>query len=159
MESDLVGVNAMDNRGTICFAFHRDDLPYAGTRHALLPVPPLYFEASPSPLIANFVPSGTITTTLGTVVTADASASYAGIQVLTDPTGAFSFLLRRPTASGTARLLAEEVSGASRGGAQQSYAQPAVRRFDFDGPANATAPASSASAAPTFSTRRAATAG
>src|SRR5262249_22241770 len=81
----------------------------------------------------------TITTTLGTVASADVSPSYAGIQVLSDMHGNFTFQIRRPTAGGTAIIGAEEVTGAHRGTLDQTSPLAAPRRFDFNGPSNLTA--------------------
>ncbi|MCL4200863.1 MAG: autotransporter-associated beta strand repeat-containing protein [Pirellulaceae bacterium] len=79
----------------------------------------------------------TVSTDLGTIVTADADASYAGVQVIADGSGNFTFDVRRPwgvgstTGSGTATLTALEIGGASYGMGTQGYVLPADRRFDF----------------------------
>jgi hypothetical protein len=45
--ADLLAVHPIDNQAATCFALHGADVLYAGARQPLLPLPPLYFEASP----------------------------------------------------------------------------------------------------------------
>jgi hypothetical protein len=87
-------------------------------------------------------PSGslvTLATDKGTISgVADASATYAGLQVL--GTGAaINFTVIRPASSGAATVTATEVTGASRGTHTVTYQLPATRKFDFNGSSNDTA--------------------
>jgi fibronectin type 3 domain-containing protein len=81
----------------------------------------------------------TLTTSLGTLVGTDASPSYAGFQVQADAAGGFAFTIQRSYAGGASTIHAEEVSGATAGTTTRVYALLPVRRFDFNGPAGATA--------------------
>ena len=82
----------------------------------------------------------TITNSLGSVAGNDTHVRYAGIQVQADANGNFSYVMRRPGASGTATFTAEEVNGASLGTTTQVYnGIAAVRRFDFNTAGSATA--------------------
>jgi fibronectin type 3 domain-containing protein len=74
----------------------------------------------------------TVSTTLGTIVGADADPNYAGIQVQADADGNFSFQVQRPTAGGTAVITAEDVTGASLGSTTITYTAPTARRLDFN---------------------------
>ena len=71
----------------------------------------------------------TVSTSQGSVVSADADPNYAGTQVATDNTGHFSFVVTSAT-GGPATLSAREVTGASAGTAAILY--PAQRYFDFN---------------------------
>jgi hypothetical protein len=57
----------------------------------------------------------TIAASLGTITTADADPNYAGIQVLTDAGGMFTFSVQRPNVPGTAQITAQQVNAASAG--------------------------------------------
>jgi hypothetical protein len=76
----------------------------------------------------------TVAADLGAVVGSDASAAYAGFQVLA-PAESFTLDVRRPTGigSGTPTIRVQEVTGRKSGALDQVYALPAARRFDFDG--------------------------
>jgi len=82
----------------------------------------------------------TVATTLGTIATADASATYQGVQVLADGDGNFRFEIQRPSGTGgsgnvTATVTAQEVFGRNLGSTAQEYQPPqtaaTVLRFDF----------------------------
>jgi PKD repeat protein/fibronectin type 3 domain-containing protein len=79
----------------------------------------------------------TVTTTLGTITGPDQSTPYAGHQVAADGSGNFSFTVTPPGGGGLATFTTEEVTGKSRGSTTQTYAVPAVRRFDFNGSGDA----------------------
>src|SRR5262249_33170161 len=94
----------------------------------------------------------TVTSTLGTLTTADAGSTYTGIQVLADSTGAASFTITAPysTAGVTSTITMVETAGAKCGVFDQTYAgvtptSPAsppsslVQRFDFNGSSATTA--------------------
>jgi hypothetical protein len=53
----------------------------------------------------------TISTTLGTITSADALANVAGLQVATDASGNFSFDLRRPGGPGTPLITVQTIDG------------------------------------------------
>lgn|GEM_PF-3554756 len=86
----------------------------------------------------------TVTTTLGTITTADAGATYTGIQALTDGSGAASFHITSPfsTTALTGTIAVTDTTGGSTGTFTQSYAgvappasppPPATsQRFDFN---------------------------
>ncbi|MCL4207488.1 MAG: hypothetical protein KJ000_33815, partial [Pirellulaceae bacterium] len=74
----------------------------------------------------------TLSTDMGQVTTADGDPRYAGVQIQA-PATSFSFTVRRGSAMGTANVRVEEVNGASRGSAKQSYVYAALRQFDFNG--------------------------
>ncbi len=57
----------------------------------------------------------TVSTSLGTITTSDASASYSGIQVGADSNGRISFTLRAPTSGGTSYISAASVGGSATG--------------------------------------------
>jgi len=57
----------------------------------------------------------TVSTSLGTITTADASALYTGIQVAADANGRISFTLRAPSSGGTAYISAASVGGSATG--------------------------------------------
>ena len=77
----------------------------------------------------------TVSTTLGTITTADASATYTGLQVQANSSGNFSFTLQAPLNLNnvTATLSAVEVSGATAGSGSQSFTAVSTARFDFLG--------------------------
>jgi autotransporter-associated beta strand protein len=88
----------------------------------------------------------TVSVDLGTIVgsgesgtASDASSQYAGFQVQVPAlaTG-FTFDVRRPTGigAGAAKIRVEEVTGLKKGELNQTYALPAVRRYDFNGSGN-----------------------
>ena len=53
----------------------------------------------------------TVSTTLGSVTTADADSRYAGTQVIVSSSGTLSFQVQRPSSAGTATVTAQEVEG------------------------------------------------
>jgi hypothetical protein len=74
----------------------------------------------------------TVSTTLGTITTADGNTVFAGVQVTADGSGDFSFTVRRPTLDGTAIITAEETTGAEKGTANQVFELPQTRSFDMN---------------------------
>jgi hypothetical protein len=78
----------------------------------------------------------TVTTTLGTISGTDRSTPYAGYQVEAGGDGKFSFTVTPPGGGGSATFTTEEVTGKGKGSTTQTYAVPAVRRFDFNGSGN-----------------------
>jgi hypothetical protein len=81
----------------------------------------------------------TVRVDLGTTQGVDASAAYAGFQVLAAGAN-FTFELQRPTGigSGEPKIRVEEVTGRKHGQLDQVYTLADVRRFDFNGPVNST---------------------
>lgn len=77
----------------------------------------------------------TVSTTLGTITSTDASANYAGHQVVVN-SNAFSFDVQRPTGGGTPTLSAVAVNGVAAGSVTDantlSYAGLPTRLFDFN---------------------------
>ena len=70
----------------------------------------------------------TVSSNLGTITTADADPNYAGIQVMADSSGNFSFTLKRPTGTGSgATITANEVTGQASGSLLQAYSVAATR--------------------------------
>ncbi|NOY79003.1 MAG: hypothetical protein GXO76_14165 [Calditrichaeota bacterium] len=57
----------------------------------------------------------TVSTSLGTIITADASASYTGTQVAANASGQISFTLQAPASGGTAYISAASVGGSATG--------------------------------------------
>jgi hypothetical protein len=53
----------------------------------------------------------TVSTTLGTLVTADADSRYVGTQVIVGSNGTLSFQVQRPSSAGVATVLAQQVEG------------------------------------------------
>jgi fibronectin type 3 domain-containing protein len=82
----------------------------------------------------------TISTTLGTPTGPDASTAYAGLQVMSDGAGAFSFSILRPSLAGSATIAAEEVSAATIGTLGVTYTASTTQRFDFNHFGTPTAP-------------------
>jgi hypothetical protein len=80
----------------------------------------------------------TVRTTLGTISGVDQDNLYQGVQVLADGSGQFSFSVTPPAGGGVATITTEEVAGLGARTMDYNYAVPAVRRFDFNGPANDT---------------------
>jgi hypothetical protein len=84
----------------------------------------------------------TVSTSMGTIVSADADTHYAGTQVVVNG-GAFSFQVQRPFSIGTPTFTAVSISGAAQGSATNpailNYTELPARRFDFNGSGNATA--------------------
>jgi predicted outer membrane repeat protein len=84
----------------------------------------------------------TVSTSMGTIVSADADTHYAGTQVVVNG-GAFSFQIQRPFAIGTPTFTAVANNGAAQGSATNpailNYTELPARRFDFNGSGNATA--------------------
>lgn len=79
-----------------------------------------------------------ISTTLGTILTSDASSTFIGTQVSVSA-NTISFQIKAPTNTGTPTLTAVAITGASASTvtdtAVLNYVLPAVRRFDFNSPA------------------------
>lgn len=72
----------------------------------------------------------TISTTAGTITSADGDARFSGNQFVA--TGASqNFSIRRPALAGTATIQVEEVTGAQRGSNTQAFGIATSRRFDF----------------------------
>ncbi|MCL4202554.1 MAG: autotransporter-associated beta strand repeat-containing protein, partial [Pirellulaceae bacterium] len=84
----------------------------------------------------------TVSTTLGSVApispATDADTARAGLQVVADGDGDFSFIFNPPAGGGTATIRTLEIDGGGRGEREDDYDVPAVRRFDFNGSANDT---------------------
>ena len=87
-----------------------------------------------TPTAYNGTPNAfyTITTTLGTILTADANPDIDGIQIQADGSGEFQYQIQRPTGGGMAIVLFTEVNGASTGSQLIEYTVPSSRRFDFN---------------------------
>ena len=90
----------------------------------------------------------TVSTSLGTIITADADPNYAGVQVMVGAGGAFSFTVRAPSVGGTATITAQEVTGAAAGSTTLTITPPTTFHFKFNNPGN-TAPAGYVSVLPT----------
>lgn len=80
----------------------------------------------------------TVSTTVGTVVSADVNPSVDGVQVLVGPGGAIAFDVQSPTQSGTPTLRAVSLDGTHDGSitsaAFLSFGLADARRFDFNHP-------------------------
>jgi fibronectin type 3 domain-containing protein len=79
----------------------------------------------------------TVSTSLGSITSADANPDYAGVQVVVN-SGSFSFTVAGPGGGGSATITSEEVTGQGWDAVVYSYAVPDVRRFDFNGSGNDT---------------------
>jgi hypothetical protein len=79
----------------------------------------------------------TVSTTAGTITTADGDARFTGIQVVATA-ASFTFAVRSPTGFGISTIAVEEALGLEGGTAAVSYTVAAVRRFDFNGSTNYT---------------------
>ncbi|MEQ8784963.1 MAG: hypothetical protein RIC55_01635, partial [Pirellulaceae bacterium] len=90
---------------------------------------------------AGATPGGliTVTTDLGVITTADADPFYAGVQVVADGLGDFTFDIQRPNLGGTANVTAVEVNAASAGATTIEYTAPAALRFDLNSSGTPTA--------------------
>lgn len=66
----------------------------------------------------------TVDTTLGTIVSVDAAPEYAGVQVLSNASGNFSFEIMQDPAGGNATISSEEVTGVGIG--STTFAYPAL---------------------------------
>ncbi|WP_439622842.1 putative Ig domain-containing protein [Gemmata sp.] len=66
----------------------------------------------------------TVAATLGTVTTPDASALFAGIQVVADGDGKAAFQVQRPTAAGASTLTVTDVAGNGAGSAAVTINAP-----------------------------------
>jgi fibronectin type 3 domain-containing protein len=82
----------------------------------------------------------TITTTLGTITSADASAPYYGIQVQADSSGNFSFTVQRPTGGTFTTVTAQDVTGAASGSTVRYFLLPTQRDFAFGSPSSPAVP-------------------
>ncbi|MCA9177602.1 MAG: hypothetical protein KDB14_24115 [Planctomycetales bacterium] len=81
----------------------------------------------------------TVTTDSGTISTPDASPLYAGVQVVADGAGAFSFSVSLPPGSALPNVTSEEVTGLRNGSASGAPVPvAAVRRLDFNSPGSPT---------------------
>ncbi len=78
----------------------------------------------------------TVSTSLGTITTADADPNYAGIQVVVGPGGAFSFTVQAPLVGGTATITAQEVTAAASGTTTLTITPPTTFHFKFNKPGN-----------------------
>jgi hypothetical protein len=65
------------------------------------------------------------------VTTTDARPDLAGVQVIADANGRYTYNIRRPTSSGTAFILHGVFNGRETGCTAVDYVAPSVRRFDF----------------------------
>ncbi|TXT34569.1 MAG: hypothetical protein FD138_1644, partial [Planctomycetota bacterium] len=81
----------------------------------------------------------TLSSSLGTIVSADASAEYMGTQVLAmSGSSSFTFQVQRPSTVGTPTFTATAIDGSAYGtgadtnGTALNYTAPAFRRFDFN---------------------------
>jgi autotransporter-associated beta strand protein len=90
----------------------------------------------------------TVTTSLGTITTADADPNYAGVQVVVGAGGAFSFTVRAPLIGGTATITAQEVTAAASGMTTLTITPPSTFHLKFNKPGN-TAPNGYISVLPT----------
>ncbi|MCL4207257.1 MAG: PD40 domain-containing protein, partial [Pirellulaceae bacterium] len=79
----------------------------------------------------------TVSTSLGSVTSADANPYYAGTQVVVN-SGSFNFTVAGPGGGGLATIGSEEVTGKGKSSLPYNYAVPDVRRFDFNGRENVT---------------------
>ncbi|MCX7422813.1 MAG: matrixin family metalloprotease [Planctomycetia bacterium] len=100
------------------------------------------------------LPAGTLFTvssSLGTIVSSDASTEYQGTQVLGSGTS-FTFQVQRPSSGGTPTFTVTAVDGSAYGTANSAavlaYAAPPQRRFDFN---TATSPTQTPTNPPTGS--------
>ena len=74
----------------------------------------------------------TISSAIGTVVTADADAYYAGVQIVA-PSPNFSVQIQRPNTAGVNSISVSEVTGASRSAvASTNFTASASRWYDFN---------------------------
>ena len=78
----------------------------------------------------------TVSSTLGTITTADADLGTAGIQVVVDPVGAITFNLQSPNSAGTPTIDWLSMDGGAHttitSAAFLSFATPGTRKFDFN---------------------------
>jgi hypothetical protein len=85
--------------------------------------------------VADGLPSGiyTVSTTQGTVTTADADAALQGQQVVVGSDGVLSVTLQRPSSAAVAKLVARHDQGAAIATGEFSYTQGTAvdRKFDF----------------------------
>ena len=63
----------------------------------------------------------TISADFGSIVSPDANSSYSGVQVQSNGSGAFSFLIQRPGSAGDANIKALQVNGEAYGTSTRSY--------------------------------------
>ncbi len=80
----------------------------------------------------------TITNTLGTFATVDADTRFAGVQVVADGAGSFTFQVTRPITNGTNSFTVTEVTGARTGSFATTYSVAGTRQFDFNATTNVT---------------------
>jgi hypothetical protein len=80
----------------------------------------------------------TITNTLGTISTVDADTRFAGVQVVADGAGSFTFQVARPITNGTNSFTVTEVTGARTGSFATTYSVAGTRQFDFNASTNVT---------------------
>jgi hypothetical protein len=92
----------------------------------------------------------TVTTTLGTITTADVDPKLAGLQLMADGSGQIPLSIQRPTGGGAGVVLFEEVSGAKTGMGLVTYVVPSTRFFDFNKPGSPNSPTQSPSSPPTI---------
>ena len=85
--------------------------------------------------VADGLPSGiyTVSTTQGTVTTADADAALHGQQVIVGSDGVLSVTLRRPSNAAVAKLVARHEQGSAIATGEFTYTQATAvdRKFDF----------------------------
>ena len=80
----------------------------------------------------------TISPTMGTLVSPDASTRYDGHQVATNELGQATFSLRRPSGAGTATVELKTPSGEAYSSIAIEYGSVTARNFDFNSPNSAT---------------------
>ena len=73
----------------------------------------------------------TVSTTLGTIVTADVDPNVPGVQVLATGT-TFRYVIQRPTGGGTGTITFQDLMSLQTGSIDVSYVVPPTRRFDFN---------------------------
>ncbi len=74
----------------------------------------------------------TVTTSMGSIVSADVDPNIAGVQVMANALGQATIAVQRPSGTGQAVISMEEVSGAQTGLGLITYTLPTTRRFDFN---------------------------
>ena len=100
------------------------------------------FEATPNELITisasidvtgDDIPDASLQ-----VTSTDLDPDMAGVQVLANGAGEFSYTIRRPSARGTGFVKMEHFTGSQTGCLAIQYEAPSFRRFDFNNPTSPT---------------------
>ncbi|MCS6850698.1 MAG: Ig-like domain-containing protein, partial [Gemmataceae bacterium] len=127
-------VNAVELRGTGTVGTFTLHGPSTATADGLTVDTYTASGASPGALY-------TLSTTgvAGTLLVADASTIYQGVQVQASASGTFSFQVLRPTGAGVGTYSATGLGHGLSASAATTYALPLARFFDFNGPSNVTA--------------------